>query len=698
MRKIVLAHLVWLFVMNIEGTSQTYISGFVQDEKGQPIILAQVFIEETFEGEATDEEGAFSFMSEAKGKVGLIVRMQNYKSERKEIELMGDSISINIMMVPSDYQLNTVVISAGAFEASDEKKGTLLKPLDIVTNPGAEGDVYGAIRTLPGVSQVGEETGIFVRGGEAYETQTIIDGTVVRRPFFSQVPDVPARGRFDPFLFKGVMFSTGGYSAEFGQALSSVLLLNTEGIPDNTTTSVGINMAGIDVSHTRVWNQQTALIGSIGYSHLGPLFSIVPQNRDWLKEPRGIGTSWAFRHQGKQGMYKSYFQYQDGNIGIAIPNLDNEGQVDAFLNENQNLYWNNSYKGIIGDKWTLYAGAALNRDIDENSFDIHDFGTRTLQAQGKVTVGRSIGDRVLLTFGTDIWRMQEEYYYESQSWDILDHYISGFSEADISLGQHFAIRMGLRTEYSTLLDRSNVAPRTSFAYRVGKNSQLSLAYGQFYQTPQNQFLYETSALDFEKSSHYIANYQWLGEGYTFRAEVYHKQYSNLIRDDEELIYDNDGKGKSTGIDMFWRDTRSVEGLDYWVTYSYLHANRRYLDYPTTAVPTFVTPHTVNVVANYNVRLWRLGASYVYASGRTYRNPLQTDFLSDRTPAYHQLRMSTSYITSILGSFSVIYASVGNPFGWDQIFGYRYSSDGLRREATIPASTRTFFLGVFMSFE
>ncbi len=69
-----------------------------------------------------------------------------------------------------------VTISAGSFEASDEKKNTVLKPLDIVTTAGANADIVSALKTLPGAQQVGEKEGLFVRGGTGYETQTFIDG------------------------------------------------------------------------------------------------------------------------------------------------------------------------------------------------------------------------------------------------------------------------------------------------------------------------------------------------------------------------------------------------------------------------------------------------------------------------------------------------------------------------------------------
>ena len=72
-------------------------------------------------------------------------------------------------------------------------------------------------------------------------------------------------GRFSPFLFKGTMFSTGGYSAEYGQALSSALVLNTSDVEGSTVT-------GISVSSVFVGASQTKKMGQCGVISNGYIF------------------------------------------------------------------------------------------------------------------------------------------------------------------------------------------------------------------------------------------------------------------------------------------------------------------------------------------------------------------------------------------------------------------------------------------
>ena len=82
---------------------------------------------------------------------------------------------------------------------------------------------------------------MFVRGGAGYEAKQYIDGTLVNNPYYSSVPDIASRGRFSPFLFKGTVFSTGGYSALYGQALSSVVLLESIDLPEKSEMDATIS-------------------------------------------------------------------------------------------------------------------------------------------------------------------------------------------------------------------------------------------------------------------------------------------------------------------------------------------------------------------------------------------------------------------------------------------------------------------------
>ncbi|OJJ17925.1 hypothetical protein BKI52_29130 [marine bacterium AO1-C] len=683
----------------------TTIQGKVLDNKGKPVPFTNVYLKDVFDGGVTDDEGRFSFVTQATGKAILTTSFVGYKAFEQEIKLNGQTITINPVLKPSSEILNPVSITAGAFEASDEKKAVILKPLDIVTTAGADGDIYGALRTLPGVSPANDETGIFVRGGEAYETKTIIDGTIVLQPFFSSVPDVPARGRFNPFQFKGTTFSTGGYSAEYGQALSSVLLLNSQDLPSRSNYSASITAAGIGATRTQLLNKNAVLLGSVGYSNLNPLFTVNRQNQDWQEAPIGYGGTIGFRHKNQSGgIYKTQIQYQYGDMAVRFPNLDAVNAPTNFRNENENIYMNSSYRGGLGKKWFLYAGVSYSRDgelINIDGFEVDN--TETLM-QAKVTLSRDITSDISIKFGGELHQFNGDvvraFTGGSFSGSLLDNYGAAYVETDFFITKRFAGRVGIRLDRSQLLDDTRLSPRASLAYKTGQNSQVSVAYGQFYQTPEPEFLYQTDPLDFEQATHYILNYQWMiANERTFRIEAYYKSYESLIKNQSAFTYNNDGVGFSQGIDVFWRDQKTVKNLDYWLSYSYIKARRNYRNYPQEATPDFAPEHTLSAVVKYQIKAinTRLGMTYAFAAGRTYFNPNNDNFLSDRTPHYHNFNVNLSHNTAIAGNFTVLFASVNNPFGIDQILDYRYSANGQTRIAIKPSALRSFFIGMFISF-
>ena len=217
-----------LTLLTITGWAQTKISGVINDEKGEAVPGANIFIRDSYDGITADVEGKFSFTTVEKGSKILIARFLGYKQFQQILELKGQPLVFSIQLKEEINQLDAVVISAGSFTAGEEKRRTILKAIDIATTAGATADIAGALNTLPGTQKVGESGRLFVRGGDGNETRTFIDGMAVLDAYETSAPNTPSRGRFLPFMFKGTSFSTGGYSAEYGQALSSALVLSSK--------------------------------------------------------------------------------------------------------------------------------------------------------------------------------------------------------------------------------------------------------------------------------------------------------------------------------------------------------------------------------------------------------------------------------------------------------------------------------------
>ncbi|MBN2174125.1 MAG: TonB-dependent receptor [Bacteroidales bacterium] len=694
---------------------QTTIWGKVTDKKGEPLTGVNVYLKGSYDGGSTDTLGFYRCTTRLEGEQVLAASFIGFETLEQPVNLNLNKLTFDFSMKESYNELDAVVITAGSFEASDEKKSVILKPLDIVTTAGGLADIPSAINTLPGTQVVGEEGKLFVRGGDSYETRTFIDGMIVDKPYESTMPDVPSRGRFSPFLFKGTIFSSGGYSAEYGQALSSALILQTNDLPTESVTGLSLMSVGLGASHTQLWNKSSISV-SADYLNLSPYFALLKQDFDWQEAPKGFGGSLAFRQKtDKDGMIKVYGQAGSGKSELNYPGYGDVTTTNNVSLTDNNTYLNATYRDGHGEKLISNAGVAWSQNRDDMDISGEQIRETTKSLQVRYNLTYLLNDNFKVKFGGDAWtRNFVQDYHNSQniinaSNGLNDLISAGFAETEFNLANKFAARAGVRAEYSSLINKMNVAPRISLAYNTGKKSQVSFAYGEFYQSPGDYYVIFNKNLDYEAARHFILNYQIIKNNRTFRIEGYYKQYRNLVKFDSlylpvESTYNNDGNGYARGIDIFWRD-RSFASHDYWISYSYIDTKRNYKDYPVAAMPTFVSNHNLSVVYKYYISkiTSQIGFTYRFASGRPYYNPANPDFLSDRTKAYNDLSFNISYLTELWDNFTIVYFSVSNIPGFDNVFGYRYSlspdSNGnYNSYAITPGATRFVFLGVFISLQ
>ncbi len=676
------------------------ISGTVKDQKKQPVPYANILVKDSYDGASADANGNYSFTTDATGSVILICHQLGYEEVQKTITLAGADMKVDFILTAKTNEMDVVVISAGTIEASDEKRTTVLKPLDIVTTAGGQGDIYGAVQTLPGSTKVGEQEGLFVRGGTGAETKTIIDGMNVNNPFYASVPDVASRGRFSPFLFKGTIFSTGGYSAQYGQALSSALVLETQDLPDQSSSTLAISSVGVGGGHNHLWEKKGFSAGfDVNYTNLAPYFAVVPQLQNYTRMPQFLTTDGNFRKKiGANGMLKFYGYYNYSDLALKTVDIDStNGYMRPFGLKNSDAYTNLSFRNYYGEKWRL--DAATSWAYDKNDLNVNDTAIHTQSelSQGKIMATRYFMARNQFRFGTEYQYLSDISQYGPYKGNFNDNFVSAFAESDIFLGSKFVARVGGRFENSSLLAKSNLAPRLSLAMKTGTHSQASVAYGDFYEKPSNDLLYLSHNVNFEKATHYILSFQHVSDSITLRVEAYYKQYDHLVMTVPSIS--NLGNGYAKGFDVFFRDKKTFKNVDYWVSYTYLDTKRLFRDYPVLAMPTFASKHNASLVFKkfFPKTLTSVGFTYNYSSGRPYYNPNNPIFLGDKTYDYNSISVNASYLTKFCGAFTVLVLSVTNVFGINEVYGYRYSYDGTRREAIIPPAKRSIFIGCFMSF-
>ncbi len=726
MKKLVL--LLFSFSIFSLASAQTKISGKVTDGKAA-LPGVSIFIKDSYDGTTSNADGTYSFETTEKGEITVIATMVGFNKFEQKETANGTPIVLNINMKEQVSELKAVTINAGSFDAGDKKRATVLTPLDIVTTAGSAGDVSGALKTLPGTQQIGNQEGLFVRGGEGRETQTFIDGMLVRNPYNSSVPDIAQRGKFSPFLFKGTSFSSGGYSSLYGQGMSSALILESKDFPDRTETNFSLSDVFLGIGHNHYWEPKKLSMGfNLGYSNLQPYYGLIKQTgASFSKMPDDLTLDYNLRKKWGKSMIKFYGYGNNSHLGINRKDVINN--TNSFGLQNNFAYGILTVNTLLSGTWSVNNGISYSYNLDKiniasvsdkgsllNKADIH---SQANFAQVRTVFTKYVSLLSTLRFGAEFQNDLERVKYTNQllpynkTNEYTDNYAAVFAEGEIYFSNRLAAKPGVRYEYSSIINKMNVAPRLSVAYKLNNTTQLSLAYGEFYQKPDRSYLLYKTSLGYEKATHYVVNYQRIANDRVLRLEAFYKKYQNLMlvqtTPGYPLLYSdstNGGRGYAQGVELFFRDKKSLKNCDYWVSYSYLDTKRHsarypkegYGNFPDMIQPSYAATHVANIVFKqfFPKYMFGYGITYNYSSGWHYFNPYNASYSEDVTPDYHALGMNFNYLTRIKNAFTVFVVGVSNITGANPVYGYNYYAPGTKYEIH-PIAKRFYFVGCFMSF-
>ena len=406
-------------------------------------------------------------------------------------------------------------------------------------------------------------------------------------------------------------------------------------------------------------------------------------------------------------MLKVYGAFSYTDLDVIQDDINFEDGFRFGL-RNRNLYINSSYKNKLGNNWKIETGISFTNDNSTVKVidDVINSGENS--AHLKVKLKKQFTTRFRMSLGSEyfITKFNENYTpINSQSFDygFNNNLYASFLETDVFFSKNLAAKLGIRAEHSDVLNEFTLSPRASLSYKSSKNAQFSLAYGQFYQNPSNNYLKFSQDFKSENTTHFIANYQHTKQNQIFRVEAYYKDYNDLVKFDTQMAnftsnYSNDGNGYAKGIDVFWRQNGKIKNTDYWISYSFLDTERDFRNYPTAATPNFASAHNFSFVAKHWVEDWKsqLGIAYNFASGRTYTNPNEPGFLNNKTNPYNSVSLNWAYL---IDQQKILYFSVNNALGTRNVFGYNYKNTpdingNFDRQAVLPNADSFFFVGFF----
>ncbi len=198
------------------------IEGRVLNTERKPVELANVTVKDTRIGTVTDKRGYYNLTVPAGKKITVQITFVGYQTTSKTLFLKaGEKRTVN-------FTPKKITTNLPGFEVRDEKLRTenlvRLSPRDAKVSPSIVAGVEGIIQSLPGVASNNELSSQYsVRGGNFDENLVYVNGIEIYRPFLVSTGQQEGLSFVNPSLVSSILFSAGGFGAQYGDKMSSVM-------------------------------------------------------------------------------------------------------------------------------------------------------------------------------------------------------------------------------------------------------------------------------------------------------------------------------------------------------------------------------------------------------------------------------------------------------------------------------------------
>ena len=669
-----LVHIIIMLLVAECASSQTSVSGVVTDGR-EPLAGANVFIIGTIDGCLTDSLGRFYFKTAKTGEVSIKATYIGYDDA---LVTTSQTTGLTIRMHEKATAIDEVVVTASTYSFGKSDNFKTMDALDVVMSGNSCGDVVAALQSLPGTQKVGEDGKLYVRGGESDECQTFVNGMHVLVPYTTNAENNASRGRFSPFLFKGINFSLGGYSGEYGQALSSVLPMETTDMATSDKFGVSASLVDWNIGGTKAF-VKSSLSFNADFTSMGLYDALFPDRLDWTRPYRKLSAEAQYKTElSSTTVLKSYIGYDFTSIGQNIADRQ------LSLTEH-NVYVNTTIKANIGCGYTLFAGIANSwvlNNISSALIPNDHFHNSRNEAHLKIQLRKVFSPVLKLSVGAEDYIRNSTKRYETDHYTLDYHLLATHIDTQLRIMSKLFLNFSTRLENTTYDNHWLLMPRVTMSYVPNKQFQLSAMIGRYSQTANDDYIaISGKQLQQSTANHAIFSMQYSNANSLLRIEPYLKKYHHLPLLCNG-IYTADGYGKSCGFDVFFENHSLVKNLTTTLSYSYNDSERLYLDYLTVQTPDYASRHNFRLSLKYALGKIVVGLSESYASPRHYA--------AGNTPYYNSVDANITYL---LSPKIIVYTSLNNIFGRTNI--YRYEADGTAVTAT---RDRFFYIGIFVSLK
>ncbi len=696
-----------LYLCSLICNAQVIITGQVSPIKNAKGL--SVTLKDTYDGTTIDEKGFFKFETSEKGALQLDVSNSYYIIVSKDIVVQEEDLNLQIDLGANYQVVDGVVINRNLQNSLPITNEVFNEAVDVYTTPGASGSITKALGFLPGVQNVNDREGLFIRGGSQEEAKVFIDGVLVNDYFSSGLPGIGGVDQFSAGQFKKFDFSNGGYSAVYGQALSGVLNLETTDLVEDSRWGVGVTPGSLSGTLQLLNDPKNLNIGfSAAYSNLSIYKNFIQFNNVFEKYPETYTLSPSVKYKLSTDVIIKYLGRVD-NRDMEVLYADRTLGID----QTNNFHSLSLNRTKVTNRWDLGVNYSKNNKKFYSNMTDANLELSTQYVNSAIRYNGQFVDVLEFNLGANFNLVEENKSYKQQAFFYKENRYALFSEFLIPVLPRVVLNAGMRAEYSSFISKNNLAPRLNLRYSWNESTDLSFRYGLYFQSPLKDFVVvNQSDLTFQRNNHYILAYHYKNRHKTVRIEGFYMQYNHLptgiLRSDTYVIDGFQGKGYAKGIELLWKDSKPRINLDYWISYSFLDAERKYLNFPKAMSPDFSSKHSLAFVAKkmfLEIRT-QMNLSYSYNSGRPYYNIINKGIENSLkevgvTKKIDQINFGINHLPN-LGKknkkvFPVINFNINNVLATNTILGYRYSDNGLSSTAILPFSKVFYSVALFLEF-
>ncbi len=384
------------FCVNLHAQNQGLIEGFVYDKDENVIPFANVIIGGTPQGTATNSKGYYQLSIPVNTSSTLIYSSVGFEPDSVTVTISSnENKRIDVVLSPVSGEIDEVsVISSHKRFGNIER----INHKDIEFVPDASGSFESILKSLPGVSSAHEMSSQYsVRGGNFDENLVYVNDIEIYRPFLIRSGQQEGLSFINSDMVEGVEFSAGGFNAEYGDKMSSVLSIRYRTPTENT--------AGTELS----------FMGANG-------------------TVEGVGANGKFTHL-------TGFRYKTSKYLLST--LDEGGDyTPSFIDFQTNLAWrfnpkfklsflgnfsSNSYQFVPRERETRFGSFtnALQLKVFYQGQELNRFET----IQGALTADYRPNEETILKFISSNYNARE-----SETFDIIGQYL--LNELDNTLGSN----------------------------------------------------------------------------------------------------------------------------------------------------------------------------------------------------------------------------------------------------------------------